>query len=111
MNKLHVLVSVSQQKESGSNFLEVAMVEWLSSWLVGGLGSSLNSGLATSISEIWYVLLSSHDMTWRLLKGCKILKTTQPKPRSYFCIHKVYNIKNAKEFQYFIAPVMEFRGI
>ena len=54
------------------------LVQWLSSWFAeqGVLG--LNLGLATSISEIGYLLLPSRDMIEILLKWCKILKTTKP---------------------------------
>ena len=45
-----------------------------------------NPGFATSSLEIGYLLLPSCDVTERLLKGGKILKTTQPK--SYFILIK-----------------------
>ena len=52
--------------------------EWLSSCLAEqGVRGSI-PGLATSISEIGYLLLLSRDVTERLLKRHKFLKTTQP---------------------------------
>ena len=39
---------------------------------------SSNPGVAASISDIGYFLLPSRHMTERLLKRCKILKTTHP---------------------------------
>ena len=56
---------------------EVAVVQWLSSWLAEQGVWVSNHGVATLISEIGYLLLPSRDMTEILLKGCKTLKTTQ----------------------------------
>ena len=45
------------------------MVEWSNSWLAEQGVQSSNPSLATLISEIGYLLLSSQNMTERLLKG------------------------------------------
>ena len=41
----------------------VDMVEWLSSWLAEQGVRGSNPGLAILISKVWYLLLSSRNMT------------------------------------------------
>ena len=50
------------------------MIEWSSSWLVEQVVRGSSPGLVTLISEIWYLLLQSRDMTERLLNLRKIPK-------------------------------------
>ena len=57
------------------------MVKWLSSWLVEQVVWGSISGLATTISEIGYLLLPSHDMAERSLRQCKSSK--QPTNQLY----------------------------
>ena len=58
----NIQVSASHVKVTKLNhFREVAVVEWLSSWLVEQKVGGSNPGLTTSISEIGYQLLPSCD--------------------------------------------------
>ena len=50
------------------------MVYWLSSWFAKQAVQVLIPGLATTISEIGFVLLPSHDIAEKLLKRRKSSK-------------------------------------
>ena len=68
--RLSYLVYTHMNNETVSNEYPLAVVEWSSSWLAKQGVRGLIPGLATWISEIWYLLLPS-DMTEMLLKWRK----------------------------------------